>query len=145
MFAVAAGPAISRRVQVRLREIVNSGFDDPQARALLALADGRIEQITTKQIAIAAQTGNPVAVHSYHEATTVLGWGIAQMITLLAPDVVVVGGGVSLAGDAVFFEPLRAAVDVYSFPPLRKSCPIVPAALGESVVVHGALALAAAP
>ncbi len=141
----AAGPAISRRVQIRLHEILESGFNDPHAHALLALADGRIEKITTKHIAMAAQSGNPIAVHSYHEATTVLGWGIAQMITLLAPDVVVVGGGVSLAGESVFFEPLRAAVEVYSFPPLKQSCPIVPAALGESVVVHGALALAAAP
>jgi glucokinase len=57
--------------------------------------------------------------------------------------VVVVGGGVSLAGEKVFFAPLRREVERYVFPPLLGAFEIVPAALGEEVVVHGALALAA--
>ena len=65
------------------------------------------------------------------------------MITLLAPDVVVLGGGVSLAGEALFLEPVRGYVARYVFPPLADSYRIVPAALGEEVVLHGALALAA--
>ena len=65
------------------------------------------------------------------------------MITLLAPEVVVVGGGVSLLGEELFFAPLRDAVRRYVFPPLAESYEIVPAALGEWVVVHGAIALAA--
>ena len=65
------------------------------------------------------------------------------MITLLAPNVVVLGGGVSLAGEELFFEPVRRYVRRYVFPPLVDSYQIVPAALGEEVVLHGALALAA--
>jgi len=49
---------------------------------------------------------------------------------------------VSLVCDEVSFAPLRAAVREYVFGPLADACPVVPAALGESVVVHGALALA---
>ena len=64
------------------------------------------------------------------------------MITLVAPQVVVIGGGVPLAGEAMFFAPLRHEVARYVFPPLAKSYAIVPAALGEEVVVHGALAVA---
>jgi glucokinase len=141
--SAAAGPAIAHRVQVRLREIEEGRIHDPHAATLRGLVAGRIQDLTTKHIAQAAQAGNKLALQSYREATTVLGWGIAQMITLIAPDIVVVGGGVSLVGEAVFFQPLREAVDDYSFPPLKGSCPIVSAALGESVVVHGALALAA--
>ena len=48
-----------------------------------------------------------------------LGWAIAQMITLVAPEVVVMGGGVPLAGEALFFAPLRREVERYVFPPLR--------------------------
>ncbi len=64
------------------------------------------------------------------------------MITLVAPQVVVIGGGVPLAGETVFFAPLRQQVARYVFPPLAHSYSIVPAALGEEVVVHGALAVA---
>jgi glucokinase len=65
------------------------------------------------------------------------------MITLVAPQVVVIGGGVPLAGEAMFFDPLRREVARYVFPPLANSYAIVPAALGEEVVLHGALAVAA--
>jgi glucokinase len=58
---------------------------------------------------------------------------------------VVVGGGVSLLGEEEFFEPLRRAVLRYVFAPLKNSYRIVPAALGEWVVVVGAVALAAGP
>ena len=54
----------------------------------------------------------------FRRATQTYGWAIAQMITLLSPEVVVVGGGVPLAGEALFFSPLRQEVDRYVFPPL---------------------------
>ncbi len=75
-------------------------------------------------------------------ATRTLGWAIAQVITLIAPDVVVVGCGVSLAGEKAFFAPVRAAAAEFVFPPLAGTYEIVPAELGEEVVVHGALAAA---
>jgi len=53
------------------------------------------------------------------------------------------GGGVSLAGEQLFFAPLRRYVRQYVFPPLIGTYQIVPAQLGEEVVVYGALALAA--
>jgi glucokinase len=51
------------------------------------------------------------------------------------------GGGVSLLGD-ILFKPLRARVAKLVFKPFAGRYDIVPAALGEEVVVHGALALA---
>ena len=77
-------------------------------------------------------------------ACLTLGWAIAQVITLLAVEVVVVGGGVSLAAASVFLNPVRKYVGRYVFPPLQGSYEIVPAQLGEEVVVHGAVAMAAA-
>jgi glucokinase len=72
-----------------------------------------------------------------------LGWAIAQVTTIIAPEVIVVGGGVSLLGEELFFKPLRRFAAEYGFPPLAGSYAIVPAALGEEAVVHGAVALAA--
>jgi hypothetical protein len=71
------------------------------------------------------------------------GWALSQVVTLVAPEVIVLGGGVSLVDASLFLEPVRRYVAQYVFPPLAGRYAIVPARLGEEVVVHGALALAA--
>jgi glucokinase len=93
-------------------------------------------------VAEAAADGNEIAREVMARATQALGWGIAQAITLTSPEIVVVGGGVSLAAESLFLEPLRAEVERYVFPPLVGKYQIQPAELGETVVVHGALAAA---
>ncbi|MCA9122107.1 MAG: ROK family protein [Planctomycetaceae bacterium] len=97
--------------------------------------------VTAKLLAELAQSGNSIAISAIFQSTCVLGWAIGQVITVTAADVVVVGGGVSLIGEERFFQPLRREVARYVFPPLAASYQILPAALGEEVVVHGALAL----
>jgi glucokinase len=69
------------------------------------------------------------------------GAALANTITLLNPDIVVIGGGVACAGQR-FFRPLRAQVARLVFQPFRMNFRIVPAALGETVVVVGAALLA---
>ena len=54
----------------------------------------------------AATAGNVPAQRIFARALQTFGWAIAQVITLVAPQVVVVGGGVPLAGEAAFL-PLR--------------------------------------
>jgi glucokinase len=100
------------------------------------------ERPTARAVAQAAAEGNRMALEIMHRATETLGWAVAQVITILAPQLVVIGGGVSQAGEKLFFEPLRLQAARYVFPPLSGSYRIVPAALGEDVVVHGAIALA---
>ena len=100
-------------------------------------------QITGKTIAAAALEGNPLALEALDRATRALGWAVAQVVSLIAPEVVVIGGGVSLMGEELFFEPVRRYAEQYVFPQLRSQYEIVPAALGEDVVVYGAIALAA--
>ena len=109
---------------------------------LLARCDGDPAKLTTKMVVQAAEDGNEIARDLFDNACQALGWGIAQVVTLMAPQLVVVGGGISLVGEQRFFVPLRHAVRRYVFPPLLDSYTIVPAELGEWVVVHGALALA---
>ncbi len=114
------------------------------ATDLLNRAGGKLDQVTGKVVAQAAGDGNQLALDVLNHACQVLGWAIAQIITLLSPDVVVVGGGVSQIGESLLFAPLRTEVERYVFPPLLRSYEIVPSQLGEDVVVQGALALAAA-
>lgn len=125
------------------RPSVAESWEDECRRDLLARAGGELDAVTAKLVGQAAEEGNPLAAEVLEGSCQVLGWAIAQMVTLLAPDVVVVGGGVSLLGEDLFFTPLRRAVRSYVFPPLADAYEIVPAALGELVVVHGAIALAA--
>lgn len=140
--SLAAGPGIARLTQKRLEIMIQEGDASRDLHDLRDRCAGNIALLTTKMVGEAAVAGNTIAREQYVAATRVLGWGIAQMITLIAPEVVVVGGGVSLVGDEVFYAPLRAAVEEFVFPPLKGSYHLYPAGLGESVVVHGALALA---
>jgi glucokinase len=76
------------------------------------------------------------------DAHAALAEAICHVVTLLCPRRIVIGGGVSLMGEDLFFAPLRKAVAARQFVPFAGLTDIVPAALGEEVVVHGALALA---
>lgn len=98
---------------------------------------------TARELAWAAERGHAASQAILTTAIETLGWAIAQTITLLAPQTVVVGGGVAIIGERMFYEPLRAAVERFAFPPLSGTYEIVAPALGEAMVVHGALALAA--
>ena len=69
------------------------------------------------------------------------GAALANAVTLLNPDIVVVGGGVANAGER-FLRPVRAQVARLVFQPFKRNFRIVPAALGETVVVVGAALLA---
>jgi len=133
----AAGPAIVEALE-RLLET----SDDEVAKR--ELRHCKMESVlTAKRIADLASTGNSIAKSAIFQSICVLGWAIGQVITLTAADVVVVGGGVSLIGEDRFFEPLRNEVARYVFPPLAGAYRILPATLGEQVVVHGAIVLAA--
>jgi glucokinase len=76
------------------------------------------------------------------ESAKYYGAALANAITLLNPDIVVVGGGVAQAGER-FLRPVRETAARLVFEPFRRNYRIVPAALGETVVVIGAALLAA--
>ena len=81
-------------------------------------------------------------VSTLRQAAECIGLVLANAITLLNPDVVVVGGGVAQAGER-FLKPLRNATARWVFEPYRPNYRIVPANLGETVVVVGAALVAA--
>ena len=100
------------------------------------------EPLTVKRLAEAARAGHPDAQALLGLAVERLALGIRQMITLLCPRRVIIGGGVSLIGEELFFEPIRRYQAEHGMAAFAGLTDIVPAALGEEVVVHGALALA---
>jgi glucokinase len=100
------------------------------------------EPVTANRVATAARDGNQHARWALEAALSALADAICHVTALLCPQRVVIGGGVSLMGEDLFFAPLRQMVHERVFAPFRGLTDIVPAALGEEVVVHGALALA---
>ncbi len=109
---------------------------------LLRLCEGDPTRITCELVARAATEGDRVARRALDLARKAMGQALAHAINLLAPQRIILGGGVSLIGEADWFDPIRRETDKRVFPPFRGSYDIRPARLGEEVVVHGALALA---
>ena len=77
----------------------------------------------------------------WNETTEYLGRGLAVVINTFNPELIVVGGGVTAAGD-LLFTPVREKALRYAFPRLAAVCSIVPAGLGSNVGVVGAAACA---
>src|SRR5690242_5074489 len=78
------------------------------AQGMLRRAGGDLKGITGPLITEAAQAGDAGAVQQLAEVGRWLGEGIASLVEIIDPEVVVVGGGVSEAGD-LLLEPTRSA------------------------------------
>ena len=98
-------------------EAAASGWGIAAAAAQARLFGSQVERPTCKMVAQAAAEGNVLAREIFHQAVRTLGWAVAQMITLSGAE----RGGdrrrrAALAGEALFFAPLREEVDRYVFP-----------------------------
>jgi glucokinase len=101
-----------------------------------------LRDLTAEDTAAFARAGDLESRKILESAWHHLAEAICHVIALLCPRRIVIGGGVSLMGEKLLFEPLRQLVAERVFKPFADCYDIVPAALGEEVVVHGALALA---
>jgi len=128
----ASGTAIARRT----REAIQAGAPSQ----ILSLA-GSLEKITTHHILTALQKEDELAKKIWNETTEYLGRGLAVVINTFNPELIVVGGGVTAAGE-LLFNPVREKALRYAFPRLAAVCSIVPAGLGSNVGVVGAAACA---
>jgi glucokinase len=89
----ASGTALVREARERARDLPEA------ARGLLALGDGTPEGLDGPLLTRAAAAGDPLALSCFTEVGRWLGQGIADIVASFDPGVVVVGGGVSEAGD----------------------------------------------
>lgn len=121
----------------------NRATADPRtAVRLLDLAGGSVDGISGPLVTRAAQEGDPASRAAFAEVGRWLGSGLADMVQLLDPEVLVVGGGVVEAGE-LLLAPARAAfVDELAARGSLPVAPIVPALLGNTAGVVGAADLA---
>ena len=136
---MASGWAIASAARELGRRRIQEGRDD---WPVLTRAQGNPDRITAAMVAEAALDGDPDSSAILDRARSAVAFALTQAITLLAPRRIVIGGGVSLVGEKLWFDPIRHLIDRDVFDPFGDDIDIVPAALGEEVVVHGALAIA---
>ena len=106
-----------------------------------AYAEATGVEITAAEVFARAAGGDSAAQNVLASSIRYLGIGLSNAINLFDPDLIVVGGGVSKAGQALF-GPLRAVTAELSAPSPVGAVPILPAALGDAVGILGAVALA---
>ncbi|MEO5509485.1 MAG: ROK family protein [Longimicrobiales bacterium] len=129
--AYTSGPAIAERA----REVLE-GDDDS---LLLTIVDGDVSRITAQTVFEASKRGDRLALDVVRDTAHFLGVGISNLINIFNPDIFVIAGGVTQAGD-LLFDPLRAEVRRRAFRPAVEACRIVPGALPLSAGVVGAVA-----
>jgi hypothetical protein len=119
-------------------EFAARGQPPPGAALTRALASG---EATARLVGEAARAGDPVATAVFSELGRVLGIAIANIISVMNPAMVIVGGGVALAGE-VLLNTARVTALARVVPPLAREVEIVPAALGDRGGMLGAALLA---
>jgi glucokinase len=123
-------------IEQRIRAVLPAP-DTPLARR----CGGEPSRLTCRMLGEAAAEGDAFARREIDHAALGLSRAVANVITLFHPESVAVGGGVALMGE-VLFEPLRRHVADRVFGPFRGRYRLLPCALGEDVVLAGALLLA---
>ena len=100
------------------------------------------ESVTGETVFQAARLGDPVARALFDELGYWLGVGIASLVTLFDPEVVLVGGGLAEVGD-LLLTPTRASFERFVFARDRRTLPpVAPARLGADAGMVGAALLA---
>jgi glucokinase len=127
--AYASGPNIA----MRAIEAVEAGADS----RLPGMVGGDLRKITAQTVYDAAHEGDDLALEVVNDTAKFLGVGIGNLLNVFNPEVVVVCGGVTLAGDHLF-APLRREVARRAFKPAVQACRIVPGELINTAGVYGA-------
>jgi glucokinase len=128
----ASGPAIA----LRAVEGIEAGAES----VLEEMVNGRLEDVTAATVYEATVQGDAYATEVMKDTAKFLGAGVASIINILNPEMVVIAGGVTRAGDTLF-EPLRAEVRRRAFKSAQECCRIVSAELPGTAGVVGAAAV----
>ena len=99
------------------------------------------EGITAKGIVLAASEGDPEALYIVQDAARWLARGLLTVIRILDPDRIILGGGLTLAGQ-ILLVPLHQSLKELASPTIGYSTEIVTAELGLYSPLYGAAAMA---
>jgi glucokinase len=132
--ALASGTAIARRV----REAIAA--DSKRGAALLALADGDAAMVRSAMVAQAAAAGDVLARELLSETIEYLAIWLGNIVDLLEPDVMILGGGVALMLQPYFSE-MQARMKNWCVNARYADIPLIAAHYGEDSGIAGGAAL----
>ena len=127
--AYASGPAIARRAVEAIRTGIETTMPD--------YVDGKLDGLSAHTVYEAARDGDSLALEVVRETSRLLGTGVANLVNIFNPEIVVVCGGVTMAGTSLF-DPLRREVRRRAFRPAAEACRIMPGELVGTAGVYGA-------
>ncbi len=128
-----AGPSLARQARARIQAGETSLISE--------LVNGDLSKISGKTVGEALRAGDVLAASVVNQAGTILGGGMASMLHLFNPEILIFGGGVSTIGEPLF-APMRAAIEANCIDKAYwRNLKIEMAALGENVSLIGAGAL----
>ncbi len=127
--AYASGPAIAARAI--------EGLETGAPSLLPSMVSGDLSRITAETVYEAIIAGDLYAKEVMRDTAKFLGTGIANLMNILNPEMVVISGGVTRAGEHLF-EPLRTEVRRRAFQHAEETCTIVSSQLGGMAGVIGA-------
>ena len=130
--AICSGPAIAKRAQEKVRK-------NPHTK-ILDLVDGNIAMIRSEEVLEAAKSADPLALDLIKEVSFYMGWGIANLVNIVNPDIVLVGTIAVAAGD-LLLEPIRRTVLEMSMQRPGGIVKIMPAQLGQHIGDLAAISL----
>ena len=102
---------------------------------------GRIDRVTARTVVEAARAGDRLARHILDGAIIYLAMGIANIVSLLNPEIIVLGGGLFQASD-LLLEPVRREFKKWAQPLAAQKVRIELSDLGEHAGLYGAARLA---
>lgn len=126
--AEASGNSVARKARARLEQGRPSAMRD--------LAGGDLAAVTAEVVAEAARRADPAALEVVAEVVTYLAMGVANIVSILNPEVVVLGGGLFQAAD-IYLEPVRREFRRWAQPLAARAVRIEPSALGEDAGLYG--------
>ncbi|HEV3510393.1 MAG TPA: ROK family protein [Candidatus Sulfotelmatobacter sp.] len=133
---LAAGPAIGARARAKAK-------GDPQrASAILKLAHGKIASVTSEVVGQAYAAGDPLAREILLETVELLTAWLGNVVDLLDPDVVVMGGGVAAMLEP-FFNDIKQRLPAWCVNPHASAIPLLIAHYGADAGIAGGAALCA--
>ena len=130
--ALCSGPAIARRAKDAIQ--IESDTE------ILELVDGDIEAVKSEHVLEAARNGDALALKLIDETAYYMGWGIANLVNILNPDIVLLGT-IAIAAGNLLLEPMRKTVSSFAMARPAEVVTIMPAQLGDSLGDLAAISL----
>lgn len=107
---------------------------------LYTMIEGNIAGLEAKDIFDAAKEGDAFSLDLVDYEAEYLAMGIANILNIINPEAIVLGGGVALAGD-ILLDPLRKKLEKYALPVTLEDLKIVQGILGNEAGIKGAVGL----